>query len=196
MITSIMRFFIVIAVIVAIFALPSCARVQKKEQQVTMMDCLLKDETPNGKRVIMTKQMNRAEIENAIEGFIKLNEENGSSIARPTVEPKDNDTFLISFPTSTTYDLFCYWVNYFVYSNREKRYNNHVTGWYEVGAEAKGVWTPFANQTWMFYIPATDTEYDNVYITTESGTCYKQEFSQKAHLVQQKTVHRDYSDMP
>ena len=191
-----MRFFIVIAGIVAIFALPSCARVQKKEQQVTMMDCLLKDETPNGKRVIMTKQMNRAEIENAIEGFIKLNEENGSSIARPTVEPKDNDTFLISFPTSTTYDLFCYWVNYFVYSNREKRYNNHVTGWYEVGAEAKGVWTPFANQTWMFYIPATDTEYDNVYITTESGTCYKQEFSQKAHLVQQKTVHRDYSDTP
>lgn len=191
-----MRFFIVIAVIVAIFALPSCARVQKKEQQVTMMDCLLKDETPNGKRVIMTKQMNRAEIENAIEGFIKLNEENGSSIARPTVEPKDNDTFLISFPTSTTYDLFCYWVNYFVYSNREKRYNNHVTGWYEVGAEAKGVWTPFANQTWMFYIPATDTEYDNVYITTESGTCYKQEFSQQAHLVQQKTLHRDYSDTP
>jgi hypothetical protein len=191
-----MRFFLIITVIVAIFALLACGRVQKKEQQVTMMNCLLKDETPNGKRVIMTRQMNIAEIENAIVGFIKLNEENGSSIARPKVKPKDNDTFLISFPTSTTYDLFCYWVNYFVYSNREKRYNNHVTGWYEVGAEAKGVWTPFANQTWMFYIPATDTGYDNVYITTESGTCYKQEFSQKARLIQQKTVYRDYSDMP
>ena len=62
-----------------------------------MMNCLLKDETPNGKRVIMTRQMNIAEIENAIVGFIKLNEENGSSIARPAVKPKDNDTFLISF---------------------------------------------------------------------------------------------------
>lgn len=191
-----MRIFIIIAVIVAIFALLSCVRVQKKEQQVTMMNCLLKDETPNGKRVIMTKHMNRTEIENAIVAFIKLNEKNGSPIARPTVKPKDNDTFLIYFPNSTTYDLFCYWVNYFVYSNREKRYNNHVTGWYEVGAEAKGVWTPFANQTWMLYIPETDTEYDNVYITTESGACYKQEFSKKAFLIQQNTVYRDCSDTP
>ena len=191
-----MRIFIIIAVIVAIFALFFCVRTQMKKQQSTTMYSLLEDETPNGKRVIMTKEMNRANIENAIVGFIKLNEENGSFVARPTVKPKDNDTFLIYFPNSTTYDLFCYWVNYFVYSNREKRYNNHVTGWYEVGAEVKGVWTPFANQTWMLYIPETDTEYDNVYITTESGACYKQEFSQKALLIQQNTVYRDYSDTP
>lgn len=191
-----MRLFIIIAVIVATFALFFCVRAQMKKQQSTTMHSLLEDETPNGKRVIMTKQMSRSEIENAIVGFIKLNEKNGSFVARPTVKPKDNDTFLISFPNSTTYDLFCYWVNYFVYSNREKRYNNHVTGWYEVGAKAKGIWTPFANQTWMFYIPETDTECDNVYVTTEAGICYKQEFAWSARLIQQKTVHRGYSDMP
>lgn len=191
-----MKSFILIAVIVAAFALFSCVRAQIKKHQDTTMYNLLEDETPNGKRIIMTKQMSRAEIENAIVGFIKLKEENGSFVTRPTVTPKDDETFLISFPNSTTYDLFCYWVNYFVYSNREKRYNNHVTGWYEVGANAKGMWTPFANQKWMLYVPETDTEYDNVYVTTESGVCYKQEFAWSARLIPQNTVHRDYSDMP
>lgn len=191
-----MKSFIIIAVIVAAFALLFYVRNQMKVQQTTIMRSLSKDETPNGKRVIVTTQMSRAEVDNAIIGFIRLNEENGHHTDRPTVKPKDNDTFLISFSDTTTYDLFCYWVNYFVYSNREKRYNNHVTGWYEVGAEAKGVWAPFAKQKWMLYVPETDTECDNVYVTTEAGVCYKQEFARNAPLIQQNTVHRNYSDMP
>lgn len=166
------------------------------DKNAVTMHRLLKDEKPNGKRVIITTQMSKAEVDYAIDGFIKLNAENDSFVERPLVKQIDGNTFRIIFLNNTTYDLFCYWVNYFVYSNKEKKYNNNVTGWYEVGTEPKGLWIPFANQMLMFYIPKSDTEYDNVYITTETNICYKQEFAWKASLIQQKTVYRKYVNMP
>lgn len=165
------------------------------EKSMTMRR-LSEDETPNGKRVIMATQMSKAEVENAIEGFTKLNTEDGSSVVKPLVRQVDGDTFLMSFPNSTDYALFCYWVNYFVYSNKDKKYNSNVTGWYEVAAEAKGLWEPFAKQKLMFYVPESDTEYDNVYFTTETNVCYKQKFTGKASLIQQNTVYKTYVDMP
>ncbi len=147
----------------------------------------------------MTKQMSKGEVEYAIEGFIKLHAENESLVERPLVRQVDEDKFLINFSDTTDYGLFCYWVNYIVYSNKEKRYNSNVIGWYEVDADAKGVWEQFANQKLMFYVPESDTECDNVYITTEDNVCYKQEFAWQALLIQQNTVYRSsgyYSSTP
>lgn len=169
---------------------------QGNKNSITMYRLLKEETPPNGRRVVMTKQMSKGEVEHAIEGFVKLHAENESLVERPLIRQVDEDKFLINFSDTTDYGLFCYWVNYIVYSNKEKRYNSNVTGWYEVGADAKGVWEQFANQKLMFYVPESDTECDNVYITTEDNVCYKQEFAWQALLIQQNTVYRKYADMP
>ena len=77
-------------------------------------------------------------------------------------------------------------------SNKNKRYNDSVIGWYEVPATPRGVWEPFAGQKLMFFIPASDEEFDNVYFTTKDNTCYKQVFWGKARLKKQETVLKEY----
>ena len=154
------------------------------------MTQLLKDEFPNGERIILAK-MSEGEVQTAIKDFIKLCADHGDHIASPVVT-KNEDGYVLRLPDSTTYDLFCYWVNYIVYSNKTKRYNDSVVGWYEVPALPLGVWKPFAGQKLMFFIPATDNEFDNVYFTTKDSLCYKQEFAGRCLLKKQKAAIKDY----
>ena len=151
------------------------------------MNKLLADET-TGERVINAR-MSEVEITRAIEDSMVINADNKP--VRP-VTSQGKDCFILRLPDSTTYDMFCYWVNYIVYSNKEKRYNNNVLGWYEVGSDATGSWSQFAGQKLMFFIPESDSEFDNVYFTTEDNRCFKQEFGFRAKLIQQKQVLKEY----
>ena len=190
-----MKPFIFLAIIALLLVSLYCvARSKKNSQNSLTMERLCQDQT-DGKRIIRAIQMTKSEVENAINDFIKLNEENGSEVDRPQVVQQEN-AFMLYLPDSTTYDQFCYWVNYMVYSNKDKKYNNNITGWYEVPANAKGVWQQFANQRLMFFIPETDTEYDNVYVMTKDNICYKQEFAFRASFILQSKVYREYNDIP
>lgn len=164
----------------------SCfARGQKAE---TTMNQLIKDGSTTGTRVIVA-EMTEAEIKQAINDFMVINVNNHPT--RPSVK-QSGDRFILQFSDSTPYDLFCYWVNYIVYSNKDKRYNNNVLGWFEVGADAAGAWTQFAGQKLMLFIPESDDEFDNVYFTTEDNRCFKQEFACKAKLKLQSQVLKEY----
>ena len=185
-----------VAILFAIILFFYVTRNKRAKQHSVTMNQLIKDEMPNGKRVIMTTNMEKSEVDIAIEDFIKINADDGTPVERPQIEEREGNVFLLYFTSSTSYDLLCYWVNYIVYSNKRKRYNNNVTGWYEVATPAKGVWQPFANQKLMLYVPDTDTEYDNVYITTETNDCYKQEFAYDALLIHQSTNKRKYLNIP
>ena len=114
---------------------------------------------------------------------------------RPAIEKADSCCSL-TFKEGLAYDLFCYWVNYLTYSDRNKRHNEDVTGWFEVPAQAKGAWESFAGQQLMFFVPATDTEFDNVSIMTADGTCFKQVFSGNAPLIPQEDKQRKYTACP
>jgi hypothetical protein len=48
----------------------------------------------------------------------------------------------------------------------------------------------------MLYVPDTDKEYDNVYITTETNDCYKQEFAYDAPQIHLTTLKRKHSNIP
>lgn len=86
--------------------------------------------------------------------------------------------------------------NGFYLLKQRKSYNKNITGWFEVPLGTKGVWKPFENQRLMFYVPETDTEFDNVYFTTRDNICYKQEFAFRALLLRQEKVYREYTDVP
>jgi hypothetical protein len=185
-------FFLGAIAVLAVLVFNSC----KTRSKGIPMHQLLEDDMLGGKRIIVATRMKGTEVSAAIDDFIELSAKNGNIIDRPVVRKQENGAFFICLPDSTTYDQFCYWVNYLVYSNADKRYNNNITGWYEVASGAKGVWEAFAGQRLMVYVPETDTEYDNVYLTTQSNACYKQEFARRACLIQQSNIHRDYSDIP
>ena len=177
-------------IILAVLAIAFVFLYFKNKSAITMDS--IQDDTAKGKRIIVATQMNENEVENAINGFIKLNEENGNKVDRPQVKQQEENVFMIYLPDITPYDTFCYWLNYIVYSDKEKKYNNNITGWYEVSANAK----LFPNQILMVYVPESDTEYDNVYFTTKDNFCYKQEFAGGTSIKPQKNVYRRYSDIP
>ena len=177
-------------IILAVLAIAFVFLYFKKRSAITMDS--IQDDTAKGKRIIMATQMNENEVENAINGFIKQYEDNGEKVDRPQVRQQEGDVFMTHLPDTTPYDLFCYWVNYMVYSDKGKKYNNNITGWYEVSANAK----LFPNQILMVYVPESDTEYDNVYFTTKDNICYKQEFGGGTFIKQQKNVYRKYYDIP
>ena len=140
----------------------------------TTMDYLKKDETCVGKRIIYVEMMSREQIDCAVDNFIEMYDSEESHVERPYIQATATG-FTLTLKNSTTYDLFCYWVNYLVYSDEEKRFNKYVTALYEVPCDAEGVWRQFAGETLKFFIPESDDEYDNVYFITEDNRCFRQE---------------------
>lgn len=143
---------------------------------ITTMNHLLKDEMRAGKRIIYVEMMSREQIDRAIESFIEMYDSDELHVERPDIEETATG-YTLTLKNSTTYDLFCYWVNYIVYSDEKKRFNKNVSALYEVPADAEGVWRQFAGERLRFYIPEADNECDNVYFSTHDNRHFKQEFA-------------------
>ena len=187
---------ILIPVVALLLLFAGCGYVKaRKSPSVTSMDQLLADAVPMGKRIIRLAKMSEEEVKHAIDGFITTYSQGGNVIDRPAIEKSDN-CYSLTFKEGLDYDLFCFWVNYLTYSEKNKRHNEDVTGWFEVSPQAKGAWEPFAGQQLMFFVPTTDKEFDNVVFMTSDGTCYKQVFSGKGSLSIQEDNQRKYSTCP
>lgn len=189
---------IIIAVIVLLLILAGCRYAKARGQsRAATMNQLLTDAVPTGKRIIRLTRMSEEEVKTAVDGFIATYSQGGGTqdMERPAIGKADSCCSL-TFKEGLAYDLFCYWVNYLTYSDREKRHNEDVTGWFEVPAQAKGAWESFAGQQLMFFVPATDTEFDNVSFMTADGTCFKQTFSGNASLIPQEDTQRKYTACP
>ena len=62
-----------VAILFAIILFFYVTRNKRAKQHSVTMNQLIKDEMPNGKRVIMTTNMEKSEVDIAIEDFIKIN---------------------------------------------------------------------------------------------------------------------------
>ena len=187
---------IIIPVVALLLIFVGCSYVKaRKRSQVSTMNQLLTDAVPTGKRIIRLTKMSEEEVKLAVDGFLAVYSKGGDVIERPTVEKVDA-CYYLTFPDGLDYDLFCFWVNYLTYSDKNKRHNEDVTGWFEVSSQAKGAWELFAGQQLMVFVPATDKEFDNVAFMTADATCYKQIFSGNGSLVIEENKERDYSNCP
>lgn len=82
-----------------------------------------------------------------------------------------DSTLVIKADPSLTNLYFFFLVNYMIYPESIENYNVEVTG-YTIGHKG----SKFENQKVQVYIPKDDTDYDNVYIITESGQHFKVDF--------------------
>ena len=108
-----------VAILFAIIMISFVMRNKRGKQRYATMNQLIKDEMPNGKRVIMTTNMEKSEVDIAIEDFIKINADDGTPVERPQIEEREGNVFLLYFTSSTSYDLLCYWVNYIFILTKE-----------------------------------------------------------------------------
>ena len=136
----------------------------------------IEEEAPNSYSLILVQNMSENEINDAIESFNKIGKEEDENFEyyTPQIKTRGKD-FMLLFSPTISYRNFCFWVNYLVYSNKNKRHNNDITGWYEVGNTSNN--HPLSNKTLMLFIPESDKEFDNVYLVDNFNNCYKQEFA-------------------
>ena len=136
----------------------------------------IEEEAPSSYSLILVQNMSEKEINEAIESFNKTGKEEDGNFENYTPEIKTcGKDFMLLFTPTINYRDFCFWVNYLVYSNKNKRHNNNITGWYEVGNTTNN--HPLSNKILMLFIPESDNEFDNVYLVDNFNNCYKQEFA-------------------
>jgi hypothetical protein len=95
------------------------------------------------------------------------------------VEPRSNDTFVVTFPGDIEPRLLLFLVNYVRYPKGFDLANRSI------GVLARAVLTPafgapasaLVGTRANFYVPANDTEYDLVYAQDESGRAYRIPFT-------------------
>ena len=168
-------------------------RLPMKERGNTLEQ--IDDDAPSSNSVILVQNMSKDEIIDVIESFNKMSEENDDEHEDyiPEIESSNND-FLLIFDRNINFKSFCFWVNYFVYSDRNKRHNTDITGWYAVGNTNNN--HPLANNVLMLFIPESDNEFDNVYFVDRFNNCYKQEFEEDMTIIPLKESFIRYKDMP
>jgi len=119
--------------------------------------------------------MTRTELDAAISDFSRLYADAGP-IEAPIIK-EDGTDFLLTLH-STDFNRFCNFLNYLVYSNRNKRFD--VTGWCEVSPleidmgynDKRMLFNGTDRAQLMLFIPEDDKDYDLVYFVTPNNACY------------------------
>ena len=155
----------------------------------------IEEESPNSYSLILIQNMSENEINEAIESFNKMGKEEDENFENYTPEIKTSGKdFMLLFSPTINYRDFCFWVNYLVYSNKDKRHNNDITGWYELRNTTNN--HPLSNKILMFFIPESDKEFDNVYLVDNFNNCYKQEFALDEKIIPQNESIIRYKERP
>lgn len=184
------------AVVILLFLICalSCKRIIKKIMAHKNTIEHIEESVPHGQRVVLAKNMTENELSNAINTFLEIyNEDGNNNYVAPEIKKGDEGFFLLFEPT-LDYRSFCFWVNYLIYSDKNKRHNNDIIGWYEVGNANNN--HPFSNKMLMLFIPDSDNEFDNVYLVDDSNKCYIQEFSFNEKIIPLKKSIIRYQEIP
>lgn len=184
------------AVVILLFLICalSCKRIIKKIMAHKNTIEHIEESVPHGQRVVLAKNMTENELSNAINTFLEIyNEDGNNNYVAPEIKKGDEGFFLLFEPT-LDYRGFCFWVNYLIYSDKNKRHNNDIIGWYEVGNANNN--HPLSNKMLMLFIPESDKEFDNVYLVDDSNKCYIQEFSFNENIIPLKRSIIRYQEIP
>ena len=128
-------------------------------------------------KIVIVKNLKQEYLEKAIEQFIDL------SKGENTIKPKItifNDKLVITFPYDIEFDTLCYFINYLEYAHDlslKPDYKPEVYGWYKTKKGDEWMTKEIVNKEVLIFIPETDDEYDNVYVTTEDNLGFKMGFA-------------------
>ena len=87
----------------------------------------------------------------------------------------DNE-FAITFPYDIDFEIYCYFVNY-IYYPMDIKWKPTVMAWATTNHGDTWVKEDAMNKKVILFVPEDDTEYDNVFMTTENNIGYKLGFA-------------------
>jgi hypothetical protein len=126
-------------------------------------------------KLIIVKQTSYDNINNILAGFCNMYNK-ATFQAAPRLTEISASTFFISFPYDIDFDIFCYCINYIQYPI-EGNAPADICAWATIKEGDQWAIAGIINKKVMLFIPADDTEHDNVYMTTADNTSYKLSFS-------------------
>ena len=136
----------------------------------------------NNDKLIIVKTVNLDLLKQAIKSFCKsYNQESFIALPRLTIL---NDIYIVTFPYDIDFERFCYFINYLKYpiDINLKEYKPGIVAWCTTKSQDIWMTDEIANKQVMLYIPDSDKEYDNVYLTTQDNIGFKMGFALgKAH---------------
>ncbi|MGC4038225.1 MAG: hypothetical protein QM764_19840 [Chitinophagaceae bacterium] len=126
-------------------------------------------------KLVVAKGIYLEDIRSVLAGFCNLyNKEKYQALPRMTqISEKE---FAFTFPYDIDFEIYCYFINYLYYP-MEVKWTVDVTGWTTGIASDKRIPEKAVGKKMMLFIPANDTEGDNVYMTTEDNIGYKLGFA-------------------
>lgn len=135
-------------------------------------------EKKSNNKIVIVKNLKIEYLKKAIQQFIDLNKK-----SKYVIKPKVtilNDHFVITFPYDIEFETLCYFINYLEYAHDlslKPDYKPEIFGWYKTKNGDKWMTNDIINKEVLLFIPETDDEYDNVYITTQDNLGFKMGFA-------------------
>ena len=135
---------------------------------------LPKEEIQNDKLVIVNN-ITKTEIDRILTGFCNSYNKKSYQV-QPRLYQISEKQFAITFPYDVEFTIFCFFINYVHYPTGFHQ-SFDVTGWTTTKSGQTWITEKSSNKHVMLFIPAEDTEYDNVYLTTDDNIGYKLGFA-------------------
>lgn len=152
------------------------------DRKTTSKPFLIEKPTTNkiNDKIIVIKNLKVDYLKQAIKQFCDLSNQI-SYVALPRLTVLENQS-IITFPYDIEFDQFCYFINYIKYAHEladKSDYKPQIRAWYTTKADDQWITEEMANKAIMLYIPDSDEEYDNVYLTTSDHLCFKVSFTKR-----------------
>jgi hypothetical protein len=169
----------IVALIVVVLTVIAWLRINRLKAAAgkhgkTVPDREMPEQEKQNDKLVRVAHVTHDDIRKVIAAFCNMyNKE--AYMALPRLAKTSDGVYHISFPYDVDIDVFCFFVNYMAYPI-ELKWQAEVTGWATVAADDDFVKLKDAPQKAMFYLSDVDTEGDNVFITTQHNTGYKQDF--------------------
>ncbi|WP_055436339.1 hypothetical protein [Lacinutrix algicola] len=151
-------------------------------------------ENVNDKLVII-RNVSAIQLEKAINQFCNFYNQNGNSKLITNLTCIKIQEYVLTFPYNVSFDTFCVFLNYLKYPH-DIIYEPIITAWATTKTNDNWVKGAIANKKVMLYIPTSDDEYDNVYLTTIDNLGYKMGFAIGHQSKPLKTPLRRYEPSP
>lgn len=134
-------------------------------------------------KIIWIENISKQEIHTALQDFCDLYNVKTYEVL-PRLIPYSSTEYAIVFPYDISFELYCYLINYLSFPEKiEKTF------------PALGYCTLSTQQKAMLYMSNNDTEYDNVYITTDNNKCYKNGFALGKQMQELPTIDKNYQPL-
>ena len=136
---------------------------------------LLPAQVRQNSKLVVAKDISYTDLQAILTGFCNMyNKEKYQ--AQPRLTKITEREFAITFPFDIEFEIFCYFINYVHYPMGFDR-SFSVTGWTTTKSGDNWITEKSANKKVIIFIPAEDTDHDNVFMTTSDNIGFKLGFA-------------------